>query len=440
MREWLRKRGALLPALAPVIGLTIVSAQVMAGAQEDQAQTVLAAMREALGGDKKINALKSLSAEGTYRRTMGEREMSGDYELALQFPDKFQQVDQFTLPTGMPGPRIVRTFNGTIGWIDAPAGGFRMGPGGGGMNIMIAPGGGAGAGAPPPPPPPPGGATADQPAQGGQRGPGGPGGPGGGRRGDPTPMIRAEFYRAVLGVLPVAQGVSGLTFTHAGQAESNDGKADVLDVKGEGFAARLFVDSNTHLPLMLTYMAPQMRAFTRRPDDTPETIRKRMEEERAKPPQLVENTRLFLGSQEGRRRDAAASPHPLRRRQDDGGDRDQEIQGESHAGSADVREKGERVTAAPTPSAPAGISTEVPHMSRWGHKFSLAAIVHAGAALQQQRRARAGSAAFVNRVAAARRGATGAAVQRAARRRHAAHHGGRRNGRGNRRLARAYLE
>jgi hypothetical protein len=326
MREWLRKRGALLPALAPVIGLTIVSAQVMVGAQGDQAQTVLNAMRDALGGEKKINALKSLSAEGTYRRTMGEREISGDYELALQFPDKFQQVDQFTLPTGMPGPRIVRTYNGTIGWIDAPTGGFRMGPGGGGMNIMIAPpGGGPGAGAPPPPPPPT--ATADQE---GQRKPGPPGGnvePGdatgrpaigptgpsgqdGRRRGDPTSMIRADFYRAVLGVLPVAQGVSGLTFTHAGQAESNDGKADVLDVKGEGFVARLFVDSNTHLPLMLTYMAPQPRAFTRRPDDTPETIRKRMEEERAKPPQLVENTVFFS---EHQKVDGVMLPHRLTR-------------------------------------------------------------------------------------------------------------------------------
>ena len=84
-------------------------------------------MREALGGEQKINALKSLSAEGSYRRTMGEREMSGDLEWSMQFPDKYQQVEQFTLPTGMPGPRIVRTYNGTIGWIDAPQGGFRMG-------------------------------------------------------------------------------------------------------------------------------------------------------------------------------------------------------------------------------------------------------------------------------------------------------------------------
>jgi hypothetical protein len=297
MREWLRKHGVLLPALAPVIA--VVGAQVMAGAQGDQAQAVLSAMRDALGGDQKINALKSLSAEGTYRRTMGEREMSGDYELSLQFPDKFQQVDQITLPTNMPGPRIMRTYNGTVGWIDG-TGGFRMGPGGG-MMIMAGPGG---AGAPPPPPPPPGGGTVDQ------RGPGGPGGGPGGMMRDMTPQIRGEFYRCVLGVLPVAKDVSGLTFTHAGQAEAGENTADVLDVKGEGFVARLFVDSKTHLPLMLTYMAPVPRAFTRRPDDTPETIRKRAEEMRATPPQLVENTVFFS---EHKKVDGVMLPHRFTR-------------------------------------------------------------------------------------------------------------------------------
>lgn len=129
-------------------------------------------------------------------------------------------------------------------------------------------------------------------------------------RGDPTTFIRSEFYRAVLGVLPVAHGVSGITFTHAGQAESNDGTADVLDCKGEGFVARLFVDSKSHLPLMLTYMAPAPRIFSRRPDDTPETIRKRMEEERGKPPQLVENTVFFS---EHKKVDGVMLPHRLTR-------------------------------------------------------------------------------------------------------------------------------
>ena len=44
------------------------------------------------------------------------------------------------------------------------------------------------------------------------------------------------------------------TYTYAGEAESPDGKAYVIDVKdADGFAARLFVDQNSKLPLMVTY-------------------------------------------------------------------------------------------------------------------------------------------------------------------------------------------
>jgi hypothetical protein len=44
----------------------------------------------------------------------------------------------------------------------------------------------------------------------------------------------------------------------AGQAEAPDGKADVIEVKGEGdFTARLFIDATTHLPLMLSWMAKE---------------------------------------------------------------------------------------------------------------------------------------------------------------------------------------
>src|SRR6185295_17865108 len=39
--------------------------------------------------------------------------------------------------------------------------------------------------------------------------------------------------------------------------------ADVIEVKGaDGFAARLFIDQRTHLPLVLTYQGPQPRIVT----------------------------------------------------------------------------------------------------------------------------------------------------------------------------------
>jgi hypothetical protein len=45
--------------------------------------------------------------------------------------------------------------------------------------------------------------------------------------------------------------------------KSPDGKAYVIDVKNaDGFAARLFIDEATQLPLMLTYQGPQPRIIT----------------------------------------------------------------------------------------------------------------------------------------------------------------------------------
>ena len=65
---------------------------------------------------------------------------------------------------------------------------------------------------------------------------------------------KKEFARLALGMLAAAPATYPLEFTYAGEAESADGKADVIDVAGAGdFAARLFVDRDTHLPLMLTW-------------------------------------------------------------------------------------------------------------------------------------------------------------------------------------------
>ena len=112
---------------------------------------------------------------------------------------------------------------------------------------------------------------------------------------------QAELARLLLGLLGSTQSSFPVTYTHAGVAESSDGKADIVDVKGpDNFAARLFLDVQTHLPLMLTYMAPEPRivmatADRRAPDAAAE--RERLERERreaeAAPPKMVEY-RLFF--------------------------------------------------------------------------------------------------------------------------------------------------
>jgi hypothetical protein len=284
MRTW---------CVSAILGLSLASWSGIvpdaAAQQADQAQTVLTALKAALGGDAKLAALKSLSAEGSERRVMGETERTSDVELFAVFPDHLQRVEQFQLPTGMPGPRVAQTLNGGDDfWTGA------LDPMPGGMMIF---GGGPGGG--------PGGA-------GGQGGPGGPGGGQGGfnRPGGPGRVsAKGDLLRTFAGILPVSSALpSNVTFTYAGEAKSNDGTADVLDVKSPDFEAKLFVDQQTHLPLMMTYqgpdpaaMAARMRTFQRRDGETPEQQRARMQAEREKmaseppppPPPMVEYQAYF---------------------------------------------------------------------------------------------------------------------------------------------------
>ena len=51
-----------------------------------------------------------------------------------------------------------------------------------------------------------------------------------------------------------------LTFTYVGQAEAPQGKADVIEAKAApNFTVRLFVNSETHLPIMVSWQAPAGR-------------------------------------------------------------------------------------------------------------------------------------------------------------------------------------
>lgn len=69
--------------------------------------------------------------------------------------------------------------------------------------------------------------------------------------------VKQDFARLTLGMFATSYSSYPLTFSLVGQAEAPQGKADVIDVKGPGnFAARLFVMSDTHLPIMLSWTQP----------------------------------------------------------------------------------------------------------------------------------------------------------------------------------------
>jgi hypothetical protein len=70
----------------------------------------------------------------------------------------------------------------------------------------------------------------------------------------------ADLARLLLGLVAGTQPGLPVTYTYAGQAQSPDGTAHVIDVAGpEDFKARLFIDTATHVPLMLTYVDAEAR-------------------------------------------------------------------------------------------------------------------------------------------------------------------------------------
>jgi hypothetical protein len=184
----------------------------LANAQGGDAGRNVAAARQALGGDAKLTAIKSLTAAGHNNR--------GDVEIAIELPDKFLKKEVFAQVMDTSLARA-SGFNGAglIDEMDTPPA----------MPGLVIRSGGPGANADP--------AQRDA------------------TRARMTIAAKREFARLALGFFASSFSGYPLHLTAAGQADSPDGKADVLDVKSDdGFAARLFVSAQTHLPVMVTWM------------------------------------------------------------------------------------------------------------------------------------------------------------------------------------------
>ena len=204
--------------------------QAQAPSTSGEAAAVLSATREALGGEKRLSSVKTVIANGQTRQLQGENLVPILFEINIELPDKYVRTDE--IPARESGPSK-RGFNGDglIQSGDGPAA-RRGGP---------SPGGGG--------PPPAVAARGDAAADRG-RGPSGP-------PPNPTAPVKQDFARLTLGMFATSFTTFPLSFGHGGQAEAPEGRADVLDVKGAGnFSARLFIDSNTHLPLMLSWTTP----------------------------------------------------------------------------------------------------------------------------------------------------------------------------------------
>jgi len=193
-------------------GVVVPRSHTVASAQAVDPATVLTQAREALGGDARINAVKTLIVTGRTRQVRGDNLVPIEFEIQIELPDKYARRDE--IPAQDTGPTVTG-FNGEeLIQIPKP------------LPPPARPRG--------PPPPTPAQQEAALRAR--------------------TIAVKQDFARLMLGMFASSSSAVPLTFTYVGRAEAPQGAAQVIEAKGPAnFAARLFVDAATHVPIMVSW-------------------------------------------------------------------------------------------------------------------------------------------------------------------------------------------
>jgi len=193
--------------LSGVLDANLVIGQAAAArAQAPSAQAVVSAAREALGGEQRLSAIASFTATGRTRQLRGNNLIPIEFEINCELPDKFVRKDE------IPAQDTDATVTGFVA-----------------DQLILSP-------APP------------------------------NRAGGPAPEavtqqrlvgVKQDFARLILGIFAASFSPYPLTFKYLAEGDAPEGKADILDVAGPAnFSARLVVQRDTHLPVMLIWQAP----------------------------------------------------------------------------------------------------------------------------------------------------------------------------------------
>jgi hypothetical protein len=192
-----------------------------------RAAEILRATRQAIGGDK-LAGVKTIVASGRTRRVRGNNLVPIEFQVDLELPDKFVRRDES--PAEETDPTSTG-FNGSE-LIQLPV-------------ASIAPPTRAG-GAPPTP--------VQLEAQRTAR----------------LNAVRHDFVRFAIGMFADTFTAFPLTFSFAAQAEAPQGKAEVLNVTGAGgLNLRFFINSETKLPIMLSWSSPPTNVIVTAPGQPP---------------------------------------------------------------------------------------------------------------------------------------------------------------------------
>ena len=221
-----------------VVGLCLAAAVAAGRASPGAADAgaVLAAAREALGGDRKLSEVKSFVATGRTRQVRGNNLVPIEFELYCELPDRYVRKDEIPAqesePTssGFNGDRLIQ--------IPPPAAAAGPAPAASAATPARAAG----------PPPDP--------------------------RKTRVTTLKQDFVKLTLGLFAASFPSYPLTFSLIGQAEAPQGRADVIEARGpDAFVLKLFVNSETHLPIMVSWTVPATNAVLTAPGKpAPDTL------------------------------------------------------------------------------------------------------------------------------------------------------------------------
>src|SRR5215212_1020163 len=246
-------RAMFLRLFAPQALIAVALAASPALAQAPANDTVkgaalLTEARKALGGEDKLAAVKRLEVKAEFTQVAANQTLDGDVTLQIEGPDKFRRDDEIVLPGGSITIERTQALNGAEVW-DVTEGGLPGGFGRGGRGGDFGGRGGGG-------------------RLGGILG-GAVEGQGQANAAQQDPARQAalkeqqrrtrqteltRFIVAFLTATPETPAWVGTAVT------PKDEKADVLEFKtADDTITRLFLDIETHLPLMMTYSGPAPR-------------------------------------------------------------------------------------------------------------------------------------------------------------------------------------
>jgi hypothetical protein len=202
--------------------LTAFGASGQSTTQTDIVRTIVDDARQALGGHAALEGVRGLLGFGRSARFIGPIRLVGEIDIRLALPDRYVRVDK--LSVGQMSAEVATGFNGDL--------------------LIQRAKGSDGRGFGPAAPPSPSLAEAGERAT--------------------LAGVRQDAALMLLGFFCTSLDLHPLNFTYGGVAESPEGRADVLELGSvNGSTARLFIDSQTHLPLLVSWMAPDLLAAAR---------------------------------------------------------------------------------------------------------------------------------------------------------------------------------